>query len=156
MGLCGEGWGCRPPGSRKRCSRRTRSWSCFCLCTAPSDPGRRRTCPSWPASAPRTYGRGVRHAGMHQRVPARSIQAVARDPESWALPLFQSSVSVQLALSPASVSQNTFLKPDSTESQGMGPVSKPVWEILHHPAILLAASFTIYSDASHERNSAPS
>lgn len=46
VGLYGEGWGCWPPGSRKRCSRRSHSWSCFCRCTAPSDPGRRRTSPS--------------------------------------------------------------------------------------------------------------
>lgn len=46
-----DGW---PPGIRRRCSRRSRSWSCFCLCTAQSDPARRRTSLGWPASAPRT------------------------------------------------------------------------------------------------------
>lgn len=52
---------------------------------------------------------------------------------------------------------SVFLKTRSSnptlhDSQGMGPVSKPVREILCHPAILLAASFTVYSDESHKRN----
>lgn len=154
VGLCGEGWGCRPPGSRKRCSRRARSWSCFCLCTAPSDSGRRRTSPSWPASAPRTCGRGMRHVGMRQKVrlyPGCCLSSCVLG----SAPLRAQPPSGLLYLPPV------FLKMRSSnltlqDLLEMGPVSKPVWEILRHSAILFASSFTVYSDESRKRNSAPS
>lgn len=146
MGLCGEGQGCRPPGSRKRCSHRTRSSSCFCLCKAPSGPGRRRTSPSWLASAPRTCGRGMRHAG---------------DAEGRALSRLLSEIQCP-GLCPSRKAQPTsrllyfppvFLKTRSSILTLF--LNFPVWEILCL-AILLAASFTIYSEEYHKRNSTPS
>lgn len=48
--------GAPAPGSHRRCSRGTHSWSCCGRGTAWSGPARRRTCPDWPASVPRTCG----------------------------------------------------------------------------------------------------
>lgn len=113
----------QPPGSHRRCSRGTHSSSCCGRGTAWSGPARRRTCPGWPASAPRTCGRAG--AGSGQGLGGRCgcyLQSPASFPPAPAV------ATVPKVCSPA------CWPPD--DSQEKGSVCQSLWETLHGPAVL--------------------